>query len=90
MGSGPVRGAQAAISVDLVDTGRAEGTRGGLALINICHKGEEQELRNGSLKERKNTSQTANKHWLNRSAHKSNPLAIFTEVMFHLKGTYKS
>lgn len=51
VGASPVWWAQAAISVDLIHTGGAKGTGRGLALINICHRREEQEVRIGSLME---------------------------------------
>lgn len=51
MGAGPVWWTQAAIPVDLIHTGGAEGTGRRLALINICDRGAKRELREGSLLE---------------------------------------
>lgn len=41
VGSSPVWWTPTAISIDLIHTGGAKGTRRRLALINICHRGAE-------------------------------------------------
>lgn len=39
VGTGPVWGTQAAISVNLIHAGGTEGARRRLTLVNICHVG---------------------------------------------------
>lgn len=70
LGTSSVWGTQAAISVDLIHTGGAKGTRRGLTLINVCHRGESKRWEMSPFWSKEH--QTAYKYWVKPSAHKSN------------------
>lgn len=88
VGSSPVWWTHATISIDLIHTDGAKGTWRGLALINICHRGEEREVRNGSFLGIKSTARQHTNIGLSSRHTNLIPRLNSLEVMCHLNSTY--